>query len=65
MKMNHPIGALIGIVVSGWASFTFLRGSITGSPPLYSTSWLQRVLHLVAGIIFGVIALGLGLMLTR
>src|SRR5712691_7305669 len=61
MKWDHPISALVALVLSAWASFTFFRGSITGAPPLYSRGWFQRGLHLAAGIIFGSLAIGIAL----
>jgi hypothetical protein len=61
MKVNHAIGAVIGLVLSAWASVTFLRGSVGGAPPLYSRGWHERGLHFVAGIIFGSLAIGLAL----
>jgi hypothetical protein len=62
---RHRLGALIGLVISSWASFTFFRGSVTGAPPLYSKGPLQRTLHFVAGIIFAALALEIGVMLAH
>jgi hypothetical protein len=39
MDTRHLIGALIALALSGWASFSFFRGSITGAHPLYSRGW--------------------------
>jgi hypothetical protein len=55
MKTPQVLGYLVA--VSAWASFSFLQGSITGSPPLYSHTWVQRILHFIAGIIFGAFAI--------
>src|ERR1035438_6909072 len=57
MKLDHLIGAVIALVCSTWASFTFFRGSITGAPPLYSHGGLKRVLHFAEGVIFGSLAI--------
>ena len=57
MKANHIIGAVVAMVLSGYASFTFLRGSLTGAPPMYSHGWFRRGLHFVAGIIFAFLAI--------
>lgn len=38
--------------------YVFLRGSMAGAPPMYSRGPVQRILHFVAGIIFGVLAIG-------
>jgi uncharacterized membrane protein YfcA len=62
-QASHAIGALIGMVLSAWASFTFFRSSITGAPPLYSKGSFERSLHFVAGIIFGSLAIGIALKL--
>jgi hypothetical protein len=56
MKAGQIFGFVIAIVVSTWASFSFFKGSLTGSPPLYSHGWLQRILHFVAGILFAAMA---------
>jgi hypothetical protein len=61
MKSSHLIGAVVGLVLSVWASLTFFRCSITGAPPLYSRGWSRRSLHFAAGIIFGSLAIGLAL----
>jgi hypothetical protein len=65
MKMDHPIGAIVGMIASGWASVTFLRGSISGAPPLYSKGWPNRTLHFAAGIIFALLLVIIGVMLVR
>jgi hypothetical protein len=65
MPVEHTIGVVVGIVASLWASFTFLRSSITGAPPLYSKGRLQRTLHFAAGIIFAGLAVGIGAMFVR
>jgi hypothetical protein len=57
MKTPQIFGHVIAVIVSVWASFSFLRGSITGAPPLYSQTWTQRILHFIAGIIFGALAI--------
>ena len=36
MKMPQRLGYVITVLVNVWASFSFLRGSSTGAPPLYS-----------------------------
>lgn len=59
MDIRHLIGALIALATSARASFVFFRGSITGAPPLYSKGWLQRGLHVAAGIIFAALAIGM------
>ena len=51
--LDHPISAAIALVLSAWASFTFLRSSITGAPPLYSSGWFAHALHFVAGSFSG------------
>jgi hypothetical protein len=58
-------GALIALVLSLWGSYSFFRGSITGSPPLYSRGWFERGLHFAAGIIFGSLAIGIALKIVR
>jgi len=58
MKTPQILGYVVAIVVSVWASFSFLRGSITGAPPLYSHTWAQRVLHFIAGLLFAALAIG-------
>jgi hypothetical protein len=63
-KIDHPIGLVVAMVFSVWASFSFLRGSITGAPPLYSKGWFQRSLHFAAGIIFGLEAIYIALKIT-
>jgi hypothetical protein len=61
MKLDHLIGAVIALILSTWASFTFFRGSLTGAPPLYSKGWYKRGLHVIAGIIFGSLAVSIAL----
>ena len=56
-KAAAVFGFVCATVVSAWASFSFFKGSLMGSPPLYSHGWLQRTLHFVAGILFSVLAL--------
>jgi hypothetical protein len=58
--MPQILGYVIAVLVSVWASFSFLRGRITGAPPLYSHTWAQRILHLIAGILFGALAIFAG-----
>jgi hypothetical protein len=58
MKAAQVFGFVVAALASAWASFTFFRGSIFGAPPLHSRGLLQRTLHFVAGIIFGVLAVG-------
>lgn len=62
--VGHVIGASIGMILSAWASLIFFRGSVTGTPPLYSTGWLERSLHFAAGIIFGSLAIGIALLMV-
>ena len=64
VKTVNPLGAIIAGILCTWASFTFLRGSLTGAPPMYSHGWVQRGLHFIAGIIFASLAVGALLMLT-
>jgi hypothetical protein len=64
MKTPQILGYVISVLVSVWASFSFLRGSITGAPPLYSHTWAQRILHFIAGILFGALAIFAGLKLA-
>src|SRR5215469_3890176 len=64
VRAVHPIGAVIAGILSVWASFNFLRGSLTGAPPMYSHGWVQRGLHFIAGIIFASLSVGALLMLT-
>jgi hypothetical protein len=45
MSEIDSMGALIAFGLSAWASVLFIRGSVTGAPPLYSTGALQRSLH--------------------
>jgi hypothetical protein len=61
MDTRHLIGANIALILSMAASFLFFRGSITGAPPLYSRGPFQRTLHFAAGIIFGSLAIAIGL----
>lgn len=63
VKLDHPIGGIVGIIVSTWASFAFLRDSILGSPPLKSK--VKRSLHFVAGIGFGLLAIEIGILLAN
>jgi hypothetical protein len=53
MKAPHIFGYSVAVLASAWASYVFFRGSITGVPPMYSRGWLERILHFIAGIIFG------------
>ena len=62
---GHTIGFLVAIALSLWAAFTFIRGSITGAPPLYSKGRFQRALHFTAGVIFAALAIGIGVLLVR
>jgi hypothetical protein len=64
MKTPQILGYVISVLVSVWASFSFLRGSFTGAPPLYSHTWAQRILHFIAGILFGALAIFAGLKLA-
>jgi hypothetical protein len=64
MKIGQVIGAVVALVLSTWASFSFFRGSITGAPPLYSRGPFQRALHFAAGIIFASLAVGIVLKIT-
>jgi hypothetical protein len=64
MEAAQVFGFVVAVFVSARASFHFLRGSITGAPPLYSHGWLQRILHFVAEIIFGALALAASLKLA-
>ena len=64
MKTPQILGYVVAVVVSVRASFSFLRGSITGAPPLYSHTWAQRILHFIAGILFGALAVAAGLKLA-
>jgi len=64
VKTVNPLGAIITGILCAWASFTFLRGSLTGAPPMYSHGWFQRGLHFIAAIIFASLAVGAVLMLT-
>ncbi len=59
MKIGQVIGAVIALVLSTWASFSFFLGSITSAPPLCSRGPFQRVLHFAAGIIFASLAVGI------
>ena len=56
MKATQVLGLVVAVLVSAWASYSFIRASITGAPPLYSQGWLQRILHFTAGLIFGALA---------
>ena len=62
---GKAVGIVIGLAVSTWASFTFLRCSISGAPPLYSHGLFKRSMHFLAGIIFGSLAIEIALMLAR
>jgi hypothetical protein len=64
MKTPQALGYVVAAVVSVWASFSFLRGSITGAPPLYSHTWSQRILHFIAGILFGALAIAAAMKLA-
>jgi hypothetical protein len=57
MRAAQVFGFVVAILVSAWASFSFFKGSLTGSPPLYSHGWSQRILHFVAGVLFAAMAL--------
>ena len=50
-------GYSVAVLLSAWASYVFFRGSITGAPPMYSRGWLLRILHFIAGIIFGALTI--------
>jgi hypothetical protein len=65
MLKGRLIGPSIGSALSLWAAFIFLRGSITGAPPLYSKGLFQRTLHFVAGIIFAALAVSAIMMIVR
>jgi len=56
MKAPQIFGWVVEVVVSAWASFSFLRGSITGAPRLHRHTWSQRILDFIAGILFGELA---------
>ncbi len=58
MKAPQVLALLIAVLASGWASYVFFRGSLTGAPPMYSHGWFKRVLHFTAGIILGALAIG-------
>jgi len=58
MKAFQIFRYSVAVVVTGWASYTFFKGSLTGAPLMYSHGWFQRVLHFAAGIIFGALAIG-------
>jgi hypothetical protein len=60
----HPLGAAIAGILSAWASYNFLPGSLTGALPMYSHGWFQRRLYFIAGIIFGSMALASVFMLA-
>ncbi len=64
MKLNQTIGAAVAMLLSGFASFVFFLGSLTGAPPMYSRGWFQRGLHFLAGIIFAALAVGAALRLA-
>jgi len=56
-EIRHVLGFVVATLVSARASFWFIKGSLTGSPPLYSHGWLQRTLHFFAGILFAALTL--------
>jgi Ni,Fe-hydrogenase I cytochrome b subunit len=56
MSGGRAVGILVAMALSLWAAFVFLRGSITGAPPLYSKGPLRRTLHFTAGLIFVALA---------
>jgi hypothetical protein len=56
MKVGQVIGAVVALVLSTWASFSFFRGSITRAPPLYSRGPFERALHFAAGMFFASLA---------
>lgn len=62
---GQSAGILIALALCLWAAFSFLRGSFTGAPPLYSKGPLQRTLHFIAGVIFAALALCAVVMLVR
>jgi len=62
---NKLVGVLVALALSSWASFSFLRSSVTGAPPLYSKGPLERTLHFIAGVIFAAFAVGAVAMLVR
>ncbi len=64
VKAVHLVGAQIAGMLSAWASFSFLRGSLTGAPPMYSRGWFKRALHFIAGIIFAALAVAAVFMLA-
>jgi hypothetical protein len=57
MKASHIFGYSVAVLLPAWASYVFFRGSITGAPPMYSRGWLERILHFIAGIIFGALTI--------
>jgi hypothetical protein len=56
-RLASVSGFVLVTLVSAWASFSFFKGSLRGSPPLYSHGWLERTLHFVAGILFSALAI--------
>ena len=58
MSGGQLVGILVALALSLWATFLFLRSSVTGAPPLYSKGPLQRTLHFIAGVIFAALAVG-------
>lgn len=38
--------------------------TVTGAPPLYSHTWSQRILHFIAGILFGALAIAAAMKLA-
>ncbi len=56
-RLASIFGFVLAALVNAWASFSFFKGSLTGSPPLYSHGWLERTLHFLAGILFSALAI--------
>jgi len=65
MSTGRSVGFFVALAASLWAAFVFLRSSITGAPPLYSKGRWRRTLHFIAGVIFAVLAVGIGVMLVH
>ena len=65
MSGGQLVGIIVALALSLWATFLFLRSSVTGAPPLYSKGPLQRTLHFIAGVIFAALALGAVVMLVK
>jgi hypothetical protein len=61
----NTVGTLVAVILSCWAAFIFLRGSIAGVAPLYSKGLLERILHFTAGVAFSAIALYAAAILLR